>query len=52
MVLPSIILPHIGAGPDEMLVCGMSLGYADAGDPVNGFHTPRVPVSDFTHWLA
>ena len=48
----SIILPHIGAGPDEMLVCGMSLGYADASDPVNGFHTPRVPVSDFTRWLA
>ncbi|HEY1229021.1 MAG TPA: nitroreductase, partial [Ramlibacter sp.] len=24
-----IILPHIGAGPDEMLVCGMSLGHAD-----------------------
>ena len=21
-----IILPHIGAGPDEMLVCGMSMG--------------------------
>jgi hypothetical protein len=24
-----IILPHIGAGADEMLVCGMALGYAD-----------------------
>ena len=48
----SIILPHIGAGAEEMLVCGMSLGYADASDPVNSFHTPRVPVADFTHWLA
>jgi nitroreductase len=46
-----IILPHIGAGPDEMLVCGMSLGYADEGHPVNGFHTPRVPVSDFARWV-
>lgn len=47
----SLVLPHIGAGPDEMLVCGVALGYADANDPVNGFHTPRVPVAEFTHWL-
>lgn len=46
-----IILPHIGAGEQEMLVCGMSLGYADPADPVNDFHTPREPVSSFTHWL-
>jgi nitroreductase len=46
-----IILPHIGAGPDEMLVCGMALGYADDTDPVNTFHTPRVPVEEFTRWL-
>ncbi|QJW84814.1 nitroreductase [Ramlibacter terrae] len=47
----SIVLPHIGAGPDEMLVCGMSLGYADEAHPVNGFHTPREPVAGFTRWL-
>jgi nitroreductase len=46
-----IILPHLGAGPDEMLVCGMSLGYADLQAPVNGFHTPREPVGGFTHWV-
>ena len=48
----SIILPHIGAGQEEMLVCGMSLGYADAQEVVNTFHTSRVPVEAFTHWLA
>jgi nitroreductase len=47
-----IILPHIGAGPDEMLVCGMALGYADETDVVNTFRTPRVPVEEFTHWLS
>ena len=47
-----IILPHIGAGSDEMLVCGMALGYADETDKVNGFHTPREPVEQFTHWLG
>lgn len=46
-----IILPHIGAGENEMLVCGMSLGYADESNVVNTFHTPRVPVEEFTHWL-
>jgi nitroreductase len=48
----SIILPHIGAGAHEMLVCGMALGYADKSDVVNTFHTPRVPVEEFTHWLG
>lgn len=47
-----IILPHIGAGEDEMLVCGMALGFADPADPVNGFHTPREAVASFTRWLA
>jgi nitroreductase len=46
-----IIMPHIGAGEGEMLVCGMALGYADADAPVNGFVTPRVPVAEFTRWL-
>lgn len=47
-----IILPHIGAGDNEMLVCGMSLGYADPADKVNTFITPREPVESFTTWLA
>lgn len=47
----NIIMPHIGAGEDEMLVCGMSLGYADETDKVNSFHTPRVAAAEFTKWL-
>ena len=47
----SIILPHIGAGEGEMLVCGMALGYADASALVNTFRTPRVAASQFTTWL-
>ncbi len=47
----SIILPHIGAGEGEMLVCGMALGYADETVLVNTFRTPRVPASEFTTWL-
>lgn len=46
-----IILPHIGASENEMLVCGMALGWADASDIVNTFITPREPVESFTHWV-
>jgi len=46
-----IILPHIGAGADEMLVCGMALGFADTAHKVNSFHTPREPVHSFMRWV-
>ena len=46
-----IILPMIGAKENEMLVCGMALGYANKNDIVNGFHTPRVSAEDFTTWV-
>ena len=45
-----IILPHIGAPDSEMLVCGMSLGWIQANEPVNTFFTPREDVANFTHW--
>ena len=46
-----IILPYIGARENEMLVCGMSLGYADESPLVNTFQTTRVAAESFTHWL-
>jgi len=46
----NIILPHIGAGEQEMLVCGMALGHIRADEPVNGFVTPRESVAHFTQW--
>ena len=46
-----IVLPHIGAGPDEMLVCGMALGYADPAALINSYVTPRVGAAEFTTWL-
>jgi nitroreductase len=47
----SIVLPHIGAKPEQMMVCGMSLGYADPQSLVNRFYTPRDAASQFTTWL-
>jgi nitroreductase len=46
-----IILPLIGAQENEMLVCGMSLGYADETALVNTFATTRVDAKDFSVWL-
>ena len=46
-----IILPHVGAGDNEMVVCGMSMGYAVEDEQVNSFHTPREAVGQFTTWL-
>ena len=46
-----IILPHIGAGDNEMMVCGMALGYADPSALVNTFHTPRLSAAEFTTFL-
>jgi nitroreductase len=46
-----IIGQHIGAGPDDVFVCGMSLGYADWGDKVNSLVTVREPVSAFTRFM-
>ena len=46
-----IILPAIGAQENEMLVCGMALGYADKDALVNTFHTPRVAAEEFTSWV-
>jgi nitroreductase len=42
-----IILPHMGAGDNEMLVCGMSLGWADPDAVINTLETARDPVEGF-----
>jgi nitroreductase len=47
----SIVMPHVGAGENELLLCGMAIGRADPQARVNEFRTPRVPVESFTSWL-
>jgi len=43
-----IILAHLGTGPEQMLVCGMSLGHADPAAIENTLVTERDPVASFT----
>jgi nitroreductase len=47
----ALIKPILGAGENEMLVCGMALGHADKDALVNTYGTPREEVATFTTWL-
>lgn len=38
-------------GPEEILVCGMALGYADPDAVENSLYTEREPVAGFTTFL-
>jgi nitroreductase len=40
----SIIAEQLGLGPEEVVTCGMSCGYADEQAAVNQLNMPREPV--------
>lgn len=42
------IREHLGIGEDELVICGMALGYADPAAPENQLRTEREPVTAFT----
>jgi nitroreductase len=46
-----IIARHLNLPDAQMLVCGMSLGYADTAAVANQLVTEREPVAGFTHFL-
>ena len=43
-----IIAEELGLGPQQQLVCGMSLGWADPDAPENSLHTERAEPAEFT----
>lgn len=45
------VMELLGAPDDQMLVCGMSLGYPVPGSHVNTFRTSRIDVNEFTTFL-
>ena len=51
LTFSKIVLSHINAGPDEMLVCSMSLGYEDTKAVVNTLETPRESVDTVLSWV-
>jgi len=46
-----IISDELGLPENQMVVCGMSLGYADPDKVENTLVTEREPVSDFARFL-
>jgi nitroreductase len=44
----SIIRPMLGIPENEIIICGMALGYADPDAPVNRLETERAGVAEFT----
>jgi nitroreductase len=47
-----IIASHLRLPPEEMVVCGMSLGFADPEAIANRLTTEREPVSGFARFLS
>ncbi len=43
-----VVRRHVAIPEDEILLCGMSLGYEDASKPENALRTEREPVERFT----
>lgn len=46
-----VIKEHLALPDEEMVVCGMSMGYADPSAVENTLITERAPVSDFTRFF-
>ena len=46
------VMHLLGAPDDQMLICGMSIGYAVSESLVNTFRTEREPVSTYTTFLT
>ena len=42
----------LGIPPEEMLVCGMALGYADPAAVENSLETERAPAQEFTRFAG
>lgn len=48
----AIIRRHLPISDDEIVVCGMALGYADPDAPENALVSERVPAREFTRMLG
>ena len=42
-----IVRRELSLPEDRILVCGMSLGFADEAEPANGLETAREPLANF-----
>ncbi|WP_457666402.1 nitroreductase [Thiolapillus sp.] len=47
---PDVVREKLGISAENLLLCGMALGYADESHPVNRYRTVRESVQAFTSW--
>jgi nitroreductase len=45
--LHGLVRDVIEMPPEQMLFCGMAIGYGDRSHPANSFHSPRAELSEF-----
>jgi nitroreductase len=50
--LHQVVRRHLPVTDQHTLVCGMALGYADPGDPVNEYQPQRESVESFTQYFG
>lgn len=48
----TIIREHLDIGQEKIVICGMSIGYADVEAPENTLVTEREPVANFTRYFG
>ena len=51
-VFHGTIAEFLGLPEQQMLYCGMAMGYADLQHPINRWRTERAPLSDIAHFLV
>lgn len=48
----AIIQRRVGIPPEQILICGMALGYADPANVVNRFTPDRLPVAEYATFVG
>jgi nitroreductase len=48
---PGIVRRELGITGDNIVICGMAMGYADREDIINTFQPPRIAVDDYAVFL-
>jgi nitroreductase len=46
----SLIRPILGIPNNQIIICGMALGYADHADVINQLQTQRAPLTEFANF--
>jgi nitroreductase len=45
-----VVRRELGIPDEQVVICGLAMGYADEADVPNNLYTERAPIGDFTRW--